>query len=170
MYMNTSHVSVCVCWVCIQVRLKGVEMEKRDAERIKRMEQELKEKHAAGLVKRKKAEARINAALEHNMKLMRQKRAAYEQREAEAEARRKEMEVVRGTFVWFVAHSRVLSFMWFVDHSCVWVIRVRGLMRQLCGRMCPDEPCVFHVQGGSRGGGKKGKHFTSIRKGLHQHP
>ncbi len=70
-------------------------MEKRDAERIKRMEQELKERHAANQVKRKKAEARINQALEHNAQLLRMKRAVYEQREAEAEARRKELELVR---------------------------------------------------------------------------
>ena len=40
------------------------------------------------------AEARINHALEHNAHLMHMKRQAYEQKEAEAEARRKEMEVV----------------------------------------------------------------------------
>jgi len=77
-----------------EVRLRKVEMEKRDAERIKRMEQELKEKHAANMLKRKKAEERINQALEHNAQLMRMKRAAYEQKEAEAEARRKELEAI----------------------------------------------------------------------------
>lgn len=80
--------------VQLQVRLRKVEMEKRDAERIKRMEKELKEKHEANLVKRKKAEQRINAALDHGAAILRQKRAAFEQREAEAEKRRQELEVV----------------------------------------------------------------------------
>eukprot|EP00967_Tisochrysis_lutea_P151858 scaffold296203_cov19-Tisochrysis_lutea.AAC.1 len=84
--------NVCLLGLALQVRLRKVEMEKRDAERIKRMEQELKEKHAANMLKRKKAEERINQALEHNAQLMRMKRAAYEQKEAEAEARRKELE------------------------------------------------------------------------------
>lgn len=72
-----------------------MEMEKRDAERIKRMEQELAERHAANMIKRKKAEARIQQALENNAQVMRAKRQAFEQKEAEAEARRKELEVVR---------------------------------------------------------------------------
>lgn len=83
-----------------QVRLKKVEMERRDAERLKRMEQELKGKHAANIAKRKKAEARISTALEHNAHLMRARKQAFEQKEAEAEARRREMEVVSVWIVW----------------------------------------------------------------------
>ena len=74
--------------------MRKMEMEKRDAERIKRMEQELREKHAANVIKRKKAEARIQQALENNAQVMRSKRQAFENKEAEAEARRRELEVV----------------------------------------------------------------------------
>ena len=71
-------------------------MERRDAERMKRMEEELKAKHAQNVIKRNQAEERIRAALDHNAHLMQLKRAAFEQKEAEAEARRRELEEVSG--------------------------------------------------------------------------
>ena len=44
-----------------EVRLRKIEMEKRDVERMKRMEVEAKERAAANLEKRKKADERIQS-------------------------------------------------------------------------------------------------------------
>jgi len=78
-----------------EVRLRKLEMDKRDAERVKRMEIEAKERAAANLDKRKKADERIQSALAMNEAVLRKKRSDFEAKEAASEVRRKEMEDIR---------------------------------------------------------------------------
>mmetsp|Transcript_3797 Transcript_3797/g.6305 ORF Transcript_3797/g.6305 Transcript_3797/m.6305 type:complete len:532 (+) Transcript_3797:99-1694(+) len=77
-----------------EVRLRKLDMDRRDGERAKRMETEAKERALANAEKRKKADLRIMSALQQNDTLTHRKRSAYESKEAEAAARRKEMEEI----------------------------------------------------------------------------
>lgn len=77
------------------VRQNKLEMDRRDAERLKRMVQEAKERAQFNEEKRKKADLRIQSALAANEQILMKKRADYEAREAANEARRKELEEFR---------------------------------------------------------------------------
>ncbi len=87
------------------MRLRKLEMEKRDHERVKRMAEEAKQRQIANDAKRKEADKRIMAALEQNAELLRRKRQAYEQREAEAAQRRKELDEVSSLPAPFSGHA-----------------------------------------------------------------
>ncbi|KAJ9526547.1 hypothetical protein QJQ45_017698 [Haematococcus lacustris] len=78
-----------------EVRLRRLDMDKRDAEREKRLQQELKQRTLANIEKRKKADLRIQSALDQNAQLVQQKRSTFMAREAEAAVRRKELEEIR---------------------------------------------------------------------------
>ncbi|GLI68915.1 hypothetical protein VaNZ11_013335 [Volvox africanus] len=75
-----------------RVRLRKQAMEVADAERSKRLQQEAHDRHLANLEKRKKAEERINSALQANSEILRKKREEFIRRERDAEARRMELE------------------------------------------------------------------------------
>lgn len=78
-----------------EVRARKLEMERRDHERVGRMEKEAAERAAANAAKKKKAEERISAALAANEALLVQKRADFEAREAASGERRGQMDEER---------------------------------------------------------------------------
>ncbi|KAG1662076.1 hypothetical protein FOA52_011551 [Chlamydomonas sp. UWO 241] len=76
------------------VRQNRIKMEKQDAERARRMDDEAKARTIANAEKRAKADARIAAALAQSEAVLAKKRADFEARERAAAARRVELEVI----------------------------------------------------------------------------
>lgn len=75
-----------------EVRLKKLDMERKDQERLRRLEEERRMNEESNREKRKKADERIKSALQANQQLLEKKRKDYENKVAAVEARKREQE------------------------------------------------------------------------------